>query len=506
MHGYPIGTQVDFNAGNPHNVTKSVCLIPLNLERSFMYKFHLVLISLLMFLLHEHAKAQSMAEEKQLTFAPQSHWLDNNDNFSADGRYLCYDTRESVGPGIDHGQTIEVLELSTDRSVIVYKPQQISVGDKPAPGVGAVSFSLAANELAFIHGPLVEEVPVRGPYGKPNRNGACVRLDGDIVEHDGAWHMLKEGRYSFSWLDRRDIAKDRDTIPGAHRGGTHRHEYCRNGARIGFTYDDFLLPQYDRTIGYMERHSNAPAPASHFFAILAPVAPMGKSKPGELEKAYGDSWVDAAGAMRAFIGKVRNPDGNTYEESLYVADVPLSVDITTADPGGSDRFPHPPHGVTLRRLTHTRAGGIVRGAPDGKRIAYYGKDARQRTQVFIVDAQGSDETDDPTLRPRQVTFLEAGTDAGLRWHPDGLSIISISDGGIVKTSVEDGPAFGKSVFLTMHGDEIDRHAPVISPDGRWIAYNRPTPTFDPHGTLTKNYAGKDFIQIFMIAWPHLSGK
>lgn len=30
--------------------------------------------------------------ERQLTFGPKNHLLDgNNDNFSADGRFLCYD-------------------------------------------------------------------------------------------------------------------------------------------------------------------------------------------------------------------------------------------------------------------------------------------------------------------------------------------------------------------------------------------------------------------------------
>ncbi|OQB35218.1 MAG: WD40-like Beta Propeller Repeat protein [Candidatus Hydrogenedentes bacterium ADurb.Bin179] len=448
-----------------------------------------------------YAKAQEMTIEKQLTFACQSHWLDNNDNFSADGRYLCYDTRETVGLGIDNGQTIEVLELETGRSIIVYKPDRTMVGETPAPGVGAVSFNLASNEMAFIHGPLVEEVPLRGAYGKPNRNGACVRLDGTVVESGGVLHMLKEGRYAFSWLDCRDVATDRATLPGAHRGGTHRHEYCVTGTRIGFTYDDFLLPQYDRTIGYMEPHAKAPKPASHYFAVLVPVKPKDTSKPGELEKAYGDSWVDAAGTMRAFIGKVRNPDGITYEESLFVVDIPLNVDITSADSGNASRYPAPPADIKVRRLTHDWAGGIVRGAPDGKRIAYYGKDKQGRMQIFIIDAMGSDRADEPALHPKQATFLEEGTEAGLRWFPSGDAILCVSDNGLVVTSVQEGDTFGKSVFLTPKGDGRDRHAPVISPDGKRIAYNCPVETKDKDGQVCKNYAGLDFIQILMLELP-----
>ncbi|MCK5862665.1 MAG: DUF3748 domain-containing protein, partial [Candidatus Hydrogenedentes bacterium] len=329
------------------------------------------------------AEDAAVAEGRQLTFSGQNHELDGNDNFSRDGKYLCYDTRETVGVGIDHGTTIEVLELATGREIILYKPDEIIAGDAPAPGVGAVSFSLAAPEVAFIHGPPVSEVPERGAYGKPNRNGGRVTLDGEIVERDGRWHMLKEGAYGFSWIDKRDVAVDRDTLPGAHRGGTHRHEYSRNGKRIGFTYDDFLLPDYGRTIGYMEANTAAPSPVSHYFALLVSVVPKGTSQAGEVEKAHGDSWVDAAGTMRAFIGVVRNEDGKTFEESLFVADIPLDVDISTADSGNAERYPSPPQGVHIRRLTHDWAGGIVRGAPDGKQIAYYGTDKKGIRQIFV---------------------------------------------------------------------------------------------------------------------------
>ncbi len=436
--------------------------------------------------------------EKQLTHAAQSHDLDSNDNFSPDGRYLCYDSRETVGPGIEHGQTIEVLDLETERCIIVYKPEEIVHGDAPAPGVGAVSFSPAAMEMAFIHGPLVAETPERGAYARSNRNGARVMLDGEVVERDGLFYLLKDGRYNFSWLDKRDAARDRDTLPGAHRGGTHRHEYCRTGTRIGFTYDDHLLPQYDRTVGYMEAHPQAPAPASHYFAVLVPVALRDQARPGEIEKAYGDSWVDAAGLMRAFIGKVRNPDGESYEESLFVVDIPAAVRIDTADSGGPNRYPSPPAGTRIRRLTHDWAGGIVRGAPEGDRIAYYGKDDQGVMQLFIIPALGSDKHPSEEMRPIQATRLPQGAESGLRWHPNGNALICISDGGLVVTCVKPGPDFGKSVFVTPHGDGADRHAPVLSPSGDQIAYNRHVPVVDAQGAAAKNYAGKDFNHIFMV--------
>ncbi len=37
--------------------------------------------------------AGNYAREVQVTFEPRNHYLDNNDNFSADDKWLVYDTR-----------------------------------------------------------------------------------------------------------------------------------------------------------------------------------------------------------------------------------------------------------------------------------------------------------------------------------------------------------------------------------------------------------------------------
>ena len=444
---------------------------------------------------------RTMLEERALTATPKNHDMDNNANFSAGGKYICYDTRETVGPGIDNSQTIELLEVATGREIVLYRPAKSVTGEKPAPGVGAVSFNPSGREVAFIHGPMVDEVSWRGPYAKPNRTGGRLATDGEVVQQDGEWRMLKDGAYGLSWYDRRDIATNRETIPGAHRGGTHRHEFCATGKRIGFTYDDFLLKQYDRTIGYMERNPKAPEGALCWFALLVAVPPIGQAKPGEIEKAYGDSWVDPQGTMRAFIGKVRNDDGQTYQESLYVVDIPESVDITTSDSGSATRYPAPPKGLTVRRLTHDWAGGVVRGAPDGSRIAYFGKDAAGDMQVFVIAANGSDKSDDPALRPVQATRIPGGVETCLRWHPSGRTIFVTVQGRIDAVCVAPGPRFGETVQLTPRGDGAPRHALVVSPDGRTVAYNRLVPTKGPEGAVVKNYAGLDMKQILAVDFP-----
>ena len=426
--------------------------------------------------------------ERQLTYTAHNHELDsNNDNFSADGKFLCYDTRETFGPGIDRGRTIEKVEVATDRETVIYAPP-FSTNELAAPGLGAASFHPWKNKVAFIHGPPLEQLAARGPYAKTNRGGAEV---------------LADGSQQLQWLDYRDVATDRDTLPGAHRGGTHSHQYSRAGRRIGFTYDDALLPQYDRTVGYMEPNHRAPGGATHWFVLLVPVVPRGTAKPGEIERAAEDAWVDAAGTKRAFIGRVRNEDGATYEQSLFVADVPLDVDITTADAGSAQRYPRPPKGVSIRRLTHTFAAGTAYSSPDGKRIAYFAYDAQGTLQISVIPENGSDHASDPRLRPVRLSQLRQIRPNSLRWHPSGDAISVVSGGGVAVVWARPGPSFGKAVFLTAANDGQDRHEVVWSPDGHVLAFNKSVPTLDANGTRLLNYAGKDFTQIFMLEVPVL---
>jgi hypothetical protein len=391
-----------------------------------------------------------------------------------------------------------VVEIATGKETLLYTPEKIVTGEGAAPGVGAVSFHGTENRVVFIHGPAVDEVAERGPYSKPNRQGASVPAD-------GSGKPAKQGGFEKSWLDARDVATDRDTTPGAHRGGTHRHEYTLDGQRVGFTYDDFLLPQYGRTVGFMMPHPKAPLGASHYFANLVPIVPTDTAKPGEIEHAASDSWIGRHGLMRAFIGKVRNDDGKTYETSLFVVDIPADVDVTTADSGGPDRYPTPPKGTVIRRLTHTWAGGTVRGSEDGTRIAYHAKAADGTTQVFVIASDGCDQSTDPEKQPKQVTFLPEGSADGIRWHPSGNTVFSFSNNGIVATCVKPGPLFGRSMFLTPQGDEPDRIKLTSSQDGTMLAFDKPVPTKGADGKIVKAFDGSDILQIFTLPFPDKNG-
>lgn len=429
------------------------------------------------------------ADERQVTHSPKNHNMDNNDNFSMDGKFLCYDTREMYGSGIENSRSVEKVEIATGKETVLCEAKEFVNGAKAAPGIGAVSFSPIEDKIVCIHGPNLDEVPVRGYYAKTNRQGALVVADGKSPD---------------TWLDKRDVDTTRDTIPGAHRGGSHRHEFTLDGKRVGFTYDDFLLTQYERSIGYVEtNHPKAPKPANAYFALLVPVVPTGTAKPGELEHAAGDSWVGKHGLMRAFIGKVKEQDG-TYTESLFVVDVPADVDITTADSGSAKRFPTPPKGTKIRRLTHSAASGNVRGTVEGDRIAYFAKAADGSNQIFVIASDGSDQDANPSKRPIQATHLPKGAGT-LRWHPSGNSIVCESNGGVASVCVKPGADFGKTVFLTPQGDGPARGNLVVSPDGKLLAYVKAVPTNDKNGKPVKTYSNADPTQIFVLPFPDANG-
>jgi hypothetical protein len=417
-----------------------------------------------------------LMKEKQISFSAKNHALDNNDNFSPDNRFLCYDTRGTVyNENLANCKSIEKIEISTGVETVLWEPEFVT-GEQAAPGVAAVSYHPKEDKVIFIHGPLLEEVEERGYYAIVNRTGVEASADGKGV---------------ITKVDLRDVATDRPTTPGAHRGGTHRHEYTRSGNRIGFTYDDFINTNYDRTIGYMEPNPKTPAGYSHYFAILVKPALKGMSKPGEIEKAYGDSWVDSNGKMRAFIGKVRAENGVDYQTDLFVADIPDSVNIITAFSGNGIEYPEPPAGIQIRRLTRIgKAEGIARGSFDGKTIAYLSPDSAGIIQVFTIDAHGSDLSADEKMKPHQLTAFTSNASAQ-RWHPSKNRVFAIVNGNIAAVCVEPGENFGKTVLLT--SDDQERGELVVSNDGNMLAY-----TIFKLENISGETAPKKFRQIFVL--------
>lgn len=412
--------------------------------------------------------------EKQLSFSPKTHSLDNNDNFSPDGMFLCYDTRGTIyAENLANSKSIEKIEIESGIESILWNPPSVS-GEQAAPGVAAASYHPIENKVIFIHGPDLDEVEKRGYYNIRNRT--AVEVDGD-------------GNNTWVKVDMRDIFND-TIIPGAHRGGSHRHEYSGNGKRIGFTYDDFLVKEYDRTIGFLQPDEKAPEGYTHYFCVILKPTRKGDSKAGEIEKAYGDSWIGAEGSMRAFIGKVRALNGKDYENDLFIADIPIDIDITTSWSGTQNEYPEPPEGIVIRRLTHgMNISGIVRGSADGRQIAFTAPDGDGINQVFVIKANGSDK------QAIQTTHLSSSV-SSVRWHSSGDWIFGISDGDILATYAGKDQELGKTVRLT--DDNMKRDQLVVSSDGDWLAYIIAVPTKDANGKLCKDAEGNDFRQIFIL--------
>ena len=94
--------------------------------------------------------------EQQLTFNAKTHALDNNDNFSPDAKYLCYDTRNMVfNSNLANSKAIEKVEIATGRETILWQPASVS-GENAAPGVAAVSYHPTENKVVFNSWPPIE--------------------------------------------------------------------------------------------------------------------------------------------------------------------------------------------------------------------------------------------------------------------------------------------------------------------------------------------------------------
>ena len=434
------------------------------------------------------AASQGAAGERQVTFgAAYSHWLDNNDNFSPDDRFLVFDTR--LPDLIVKSQLIAKVEIATGAITPLYRP------DSPnefGPGAAAASFAHNRDEVTFIHGPLRATGP-ENQYEKHRRLGAIVPGDGS-------------GTLRFA--DARDI--DPPFTIGALRGGTHRHEFSGDGEWIGYTYNDEVVRAHGlaigkdldlRTIGVTRLGKPVTVPSSPqfhtrgegFSVLVVVVTPDPKPGSDEISFASFDSWVGLYGyrkadgarqRARAFIGTTRDSSGLPLDE-LFVVDIP--EDITKPGPlgplqGTETTFPMPPAGTIQRRLTRTEGSpypgcqGIARSSPNGERISFRMRDAKGQWQIFLISPHGGE--------PRQATSVDGGVTTDARWNPSGRAIACVAGNRILITDVREGDTFGKSTVL------IDRapapFALVWSHDGKTLAYNRTVKT-----------EGKDVAQIFV---------
>ncbi|NLI00318.1 MAG: DUF3748 domain-containing protein [Chthonomonadales bacterium] len=407
--------------------------------------------------------------ERQLTSDPLPKNLDNNINFSPDGRFVVFDCRDKGG--INTNRRLGVVEIATGKVTIFYTQKP------PSLGVGAASF-LNANSVVAIHAltsGLTYDFTVRG---------------GMIIATDGSG--------AIRWLDSRDVVPP--FTPGALRGGTHKHEPDASGVWIGFTYNDHIMKGRGsdlRNVGVSRRGIRVAVPdeptganfTGESFSVLL-TACVDNPKPGsdEYRRAEGDCWVGRHGypsshgpvRARAFRGTVlvREDDEDRPYGEVFVVDVP--DDITVAGPAGplqgTERtHPSPPRGARVRRLTRTAenadrnlrgVSGHLRADGAGRWVAFIGKAAIHgsvSSQVFVVSPSSGEI--------RRLSSVPEGVTGDPRFSPDGAYVaVAGSDGCVYAVSAGEAD-WGRARRVAPVGPAMP-HNIVISPDSGVIAYNR----------------------------------
>ncbi|WP_229252576.1 DUF3748 domain-containing protein [Dyadobacter helix] len=435
-------------------------------------------------------------EEKQLTHdLSYHHDLDNNDNFSPDGRWLVYDTRTDDG-GIAESAKIERVNIETGAIEVLYAHKDNNVW---GPGAGAVSYSPVENSVVFIHGLLNSSK--ENPYQQWRRTGVIVKDDNPGTP---------------IYMDARDVTFP--FTPGALRGGTHRHEYSGDGQWIGYTYNDAILKALEdstgvkrnlRTMGVSKNvkavkvdENGENISGEWFSALVVRVVPEPAPGSDDISQAASDSWVGKKGYQkpdgswqmaRAFLGATRNEKGETVLE-VYVVDIP--DDITQPGPygpleGTATEFPMPPKGTVQRRLTftaksgHPGCAGIVRSSPDGKLLSYLAKDEKGIQQIFLISPFGG--------TPRQLTEHDSNVSGSIRWHPDGQHVSYIHKGSIQICALGDEPFEKRVQVLTAPSTPAPTNM-VWSPDGKTIAFNKLVKGEDAQGGSQQVFVKKVTIK------------
>lgn len=430
------------------------------------------------------------SEERQLTTAPHGHVLTNVNAWSPDSAWLVYDVREGDG---FNGTRIEQVNVHTGQVQVLY-------ASRHGAHCGVVTYSPTEPVVVFILGP--ENPSPDWTYHFTRRRGVLVD-----AQQPGVARPLDAMNYAPPFT------------PGALRGGSHVHVFSPDGRWVSFTYEDEVLAQGEgsggprdpnqRNIGVAVPGAVQVArshPRNHdgtYFSVLV-TRTVASPRPGsdEISRAFEEGWIGNDGYLRpdgtrqrralAFQGLVTAADGRPHAE-VFVVDLPDDLTVAGEEPleGTVTRGPVPPRGTEQRRLTFTDNRTVrglataprhwLRSSPDGSQIAFLMPDEAGIAQLWTVSPLGG--------APRQVTRLPTGVSSAFTWSPDGRHIAHVADTSICRTEI----ATGRTERLTPPVAQAAAPLPlacVYSPDGRWIAYQRPAATV----------AGT-FVQICVVAVP-----
>ena len=431
--------------------------------------------------------------EQQLTTAPHGHMLTNAFAWSADSRWIVYDTRSGADGSVFNGVRIERVEATTGRVEVLYAARNGAC-------CGVVTASPVDDRSVFILGP--ENPTPDWQYGPAHRQGVVVQCSRPGVAEN---------------LDARDLLAP--FTPGALRGGSHVHTFSGDGRLVSFTYEDAVLgaavaaaptgserPQANlRGVGVSVCGKPVRVPATHprnhdgaaFTVLVTTLHDAPRPGSEEISKAFEEAWIGTAGYRRpdgsrqryalACQGLVRTTHGETISEVFVVdlPDDPMGFTEPGAGPlaGTATRRPCPPRGVVQRRLTFTatrRHPGIqgprhwLRSSPDGARIAFLMRDDDGVVQLFTVNPWGG--------AAQQVTRDPWNVASAFTWSPDGSCIAYAADGSVMTVDTQTGRSHRLTDRRADGADPLPE-AVVFSPDGHRIAFMRRLPAAAPHNQI-----------------------
>jgi len=426
-------------------------------------------------------------KEKQITFDDKGHLLNHTQIFSADGKWVVYDTRNDDSK-IGSTPSIEMVNLETGEMKELYRTQnQTEYG----PGVGAATFSPVESKVIFIQG--VRNANKEKPYGFTRRTGVAIDINnpGNPI-----------------YMDARDVVPP--FTAGALRGGTHAHSWSGDGEMIVFTYNDYVIEQLSknnsaiqdlRTVGVMfpgkvsvRQDSDLENNNGEMFSvIISAVKENPTPETDEIDKAFDECWIGKEGYINsqgkrvkkavAFQGNVRDAKGNSKTE-IFIVDLPEDLTRAGENPlqGTEETRPGIPVGVKQRRLTNLMNGvqgprHWLRSTPDGSSLIFLSKDKKGFINAYAVSVNGGPES--------QITNNEFDIQSGVNISPDGKYLAYVAKNAIFITHIET----AETRQLTQSVADATKPASAVmwSPDGKKLVYNR----------YTENSKG-NFLQIFSL--------
>ena len=409
--------------------------------------------------------------ERQLTSGPGGRILTNCNVWSPCGEWIVFDTRSDPAGSTFDGTRIQAVHVHTGEVRTLYESQNGAC-------CGVATWHPQDMKVAFILSP---EFPTsEWSYGPSRRQGVIVPFGpaSDFFRGGGGGSGGNGNRLpnwqsdpGFHNLDARNLVPP--FTPGALRGGSHVHVWHPRGDWLSFTYDDDLVrdPHQRNVAVAIPKPVTVPKthPRNHdgdyFTVLVTRTVDHPRDGSDDIGRACEEAWIGDSRTL-AFQGTVHV--GGKLVPEVFLAELPDDVTTPGDGPleGTATTRPHPPKGVTVRRLTHGGVGGPrhwLRSSPDGRRIAFLRADSSGVVQLWTVTPAGNS---------KPVTTGCQSVESCFTWHPDGERIACVMGGRVSLVNA----STGAIQHLTAPGEPPPQpEACVLSPDGQRVAFVRHTP-------------------------------